>query len=134
MRSDAYEYGKRRHPVRKAIIVLLILAVAAVCVKVFLYDSIMDKISAQTYSQAIESALPNSSTVQAAESAYNQMSSADKSKVKSIILNHATPSNVTKVYSYLKSNDTAALQQFAEQNLTSSEKQELYALYEKYSQ
>lgn len=155
MRSSRYT-EKRRHPVRKLLITLLILIIAAGCVKVFLWDNIMDKISAKTYSQAVQSTSSNagnsssgstgnsagtstnssvnaSTAAEAAENVYNSMSSTDKAKVRSIVISHATPSNISKVYSYIKNNDTAGLEQFAKQNLTDSEKQELYQLYQKYS-
>lgn len=155
MRSSRYT-EKRRHPVRKLLITLLILIIAAGCVKVFLWDNIMDKILAKTYSQAVQSTSSNagnsssgstgnsagtsanssvnaSTAAEAAENVYNSMSSADKAKVRSIVISHATPSNISKVYSYIKNNDTAGLEQFAKQNLTDSEKQELYQLYQKYS-
>ena len=152
MRSTRYT-AKKRHPVRKLMITLLIIIIAAGCVKVFLWDGIMDKISAKTYSQAVQSASASSgssssgntantsgnssvnasSAAATAENIYNSMSSADKAKVRGIILSHASPSNISRVYGYIKNNDTSGLKQFAEQNLTASEKQELYQLYQKYS-
>lgn len=154
MRSNRYS-ARKRHPVRKLIITLLIIVVAAGCVKVFLWDNIMDKISAKTYSQAVQSSssgtgsssqsttgssgnsgsssVSTSNAAQAAENVYNNMSSADKARVRSIIIKHASPSNIAKVYGYVKNNDTSGLMQFAEQNLADSEKQELYQLYEKYN-
>jgi hypothetical protein len=154
MRSNRYSVRKR-HPVRKLIITLLIIAVAAGCIKVFLWDNIIDKISAKTYSQAVQSSssgsdssrqstasssgnsasssVSTSNAAQAAENVYNNMSNTDKAKVRSIIIKHASPSNIAKVYGYVKNNDTSGLMQFAEQNLSSSEKQELYQLYEKYN-
>lgn len=67
-----------------------------------------------------------------AKDIYNSMDDADKQVVTDIITDHMTPENIKNVEQYVTSGDTAGLEQYAKDNLSTEETQTIQNMYEKY--
>lgn len=122
--------NKVSHKGRNFLIVLLILVCLGIAFKFLVYDKLMDKATDEVTESVLTS---NGATSEEVQNVLDSMSAKDKATVQKIIKNHASASAIKEVSSDLSSNDTAALKEYAEKNLTDSEKEQLYALYDKYN-
>lgn len=67
-----------------------------------------------------------------AKDIYNSMDDADKQVVTDIITDHMTADNIKNVEQYVTAGDTAGLEQYAKDNLSTEETQTIQNMYEKY--
>ena len=67
-----------------------------------------------------------------AKDIYNSMDEADKQVVTDIITDHMTTDNIKNVEQYVTAGDTAGLEQYAKDNLSTEETQTIQNMYEKY--
>ena len=67
-----------------------------------------------------------------AKDIYNSMDEADKQVVTDIITDHMTPDNIKNVEQYVTAGDSAGLEQYAKDNLSTEETQTIQNMYEKY--
>lgn len=131
----------RRHPVRK---VILILVVIAACLAALFYAVILPKAEETAFTTLVTEASEgagsaagagsSSVTTEEVRSIYDKMSQTDKKQVRSILEKHLSASNLTKAYSYLKSDNIEGLKSLAQEVLTEEEIEELYGYYLKYQQ
>ena len=67
-----------------------------------------------------------------AKDIYNSMDEADKQVVTDIITDHMTTDNIKNVEQYVTAGDSAGLEQYAKDNLSTEETQTIQNMYEKY--
>lgn len=131
---------KRHSKLIKALIiipVIIVIAVfAALSVNYYIVKPAKKKVAKQlatsTFSQALKESGADGDTKAQAEKIVDSMSESDKSTVEKIVDNHSSPKETTEIAKIYKEEGVSGVKQYAEENLTDQEIQELKDLYEKY--
>lgn len=125
---------RKKHRLRTALIIVLILVICGFAAKYFIYDPAMEKAAETTYEKVIESATSDNSTEsRKIKEAADSLSDSDKAAVSKIIKKHITASTAAKLLKYYKDGDYDKLKEFAQENLSDEEMAQLYEIYQKNS-
>lgn len=115
----------------KTIVILGIIALIIYFAGGYVKKKIEEKAAQEIVNQlaASDTALPDG---ESAKDVYNSMSDEDKQKVQDIVDNHLDAKTASDIQSYVTKGDTEGLKDYARQNLSSDEQQELLEMYDKY--
>lgn len=129
--SQSVKHARRKvsHKKRNIIIILIILVTLGLGFKFLIYDKLMDKATDKVTTEVLTTI---GATDEEVQNVLNSMSDSDRAAIEGIIQDHASPSSIKEISSYIRNNDTEALSEYADNNLSDAEKVQLYELYSKY--
>ena len=117
--------------VMKTIVIIGVIALIIYLGSGFVKKKVEDKAAEVIVNQmaASDTTLPDGKS---AKDVYDSMSNEDKEKVQAIVDDHLDAKTASDIQSYVTSGDTEGLKDYAEQNLSDEEQQELLEMYNKY--
>jgi len=131
--------GKRKKGISttKKVIIIIELIVLIALLLYFGKSKIKDVVVKKTSEKIVESVIVNQAKQSGAseeeiQKVLDTVSEEDKEKVEEIVQNHMDSDVVTQGTEYLQNGDIEGLKQFASEELSPEETQELMELYEKY--
>lgn len=115
----------KKHRAGKLVIVLILLVILGFGAYFFLYQPVKEKAAAQLYDQAASSfALDPSS-----EAAYESLTDDQKETVQNIVMNHVDGEALSVYREYQESGDVSVLKDYAMNELSQEEIDQLLAIY-----
>lgn len=121
---------RKSHKGRIFLIILFILICIGLIFRFVVYPKVMDNVTEQM-GEIITQEMDNNG--EDIDQMIDSMDEKDKERVEEILTDKISPSAVKEVSGYIKNNDSAGLKEFAEKNLSESEKNELLEIYSQYN-
>lgn len=115
----------KKHRAGKLVIVLILLVILGFGAYFFLYQPVKEKAAAQLYDQAASSFPLDPSS----ESAYESLTDDQKETVQNIVMNHVDGEALSVYREYQESGDASVLKDYAMNELSQEEIDQLLAIY-----
>ena len=128
-------YPHKRHRFQKFIVFLIAIVIILLVGYFVALPKIKTKAAGVVAEKLLESQISSDASAIAgvnAQEILDAMSDTDRETVDQIISNHMSAETMKEASSYITSEDTAGLKQFAKDTLTASEMEQIRELYKKY--